>query len=93
MIRVDLDVTPLLQTRAGTARYILGLRRELAMRTDVSSERPVTPPPTFCTARRTAVRSAAACPSSSLSMTLPSSASRAPSTAGRATTGRSSYPM
>ena len=36
MIRVDLDVTPLLQTRAGTARYILGLRRELAMRTDVA---------------------------------------------------------
>ncbi|MFL5964974.1 MAG: glycosyltransferase family 4 protein [Gaiellaceae bacterium] len=29
MIRVDLDMTPLVQTRAGTARYILGLRREL----------------------------------------------------------------
>src|SRR5918912_1968671 len=31
-----MDVTPLVQTRAGTARYIVGLRRELARRSDVS---------------------------------------------------------
>jgi glycosyltransferase involved in cell wall biosynthesis len=36
VIRVDLDVTPLVQTRAGTARYIAGLQRELKRRADVA---------------------------------------------------------
>src|SRR5919201_2099134 len=35
MIRLGFDVTPLRQTRAGTARYIRGLIRELAARDDV----------------------------------------------------------
>jgi glycosyltransferase involved in cell wall biosynthesis len=33
-----MDVTPLVQTRAGTARYITGLLRELRRRTDVAVE-------------------------------------------------------
>ena len=35
MIRVAIDVSPLLQTRAGTARYLNGLLRELRLRADV----------------------------------------------------------
>jgi glycosyltransferase involved in cell wall biosynthesis len=35
VIRVAVDVSPLLQTRAGTARYINGLLRELRRRNDV----------------------------------------------------------
>ena len=35
MIRVAIDVSPLVQTRAGTARYISGLLRELHKRADV----------------------------------------------------------
>jgi glycosyltransferase involved in cell wall biosynthesis len=34
-LRIGLDVTPLAQTRAGTARYIEGLARELRRRSDV----------------------------------------------------------
>ena len=36
MIRVGIDVSPLVQTRAGTARYLKGLMRELARRSDVT---------------------------------------------------------
>ncbi|MDX6413871.1 MAG: hypothetical protein QOH23_1281, partial [Gaiellaceae bacterium] len=36
MIRVAIDVSPLVQTRAGTARYLKGLMRELARRSDVT---------------------------------------------------------
>jgi glycosyltransferase involved in cell wall biosynthesis len=36
VIRVAIDVSPLVQTRAGTARYLKGLMRELARRTDVT---------------------------------------------------------
>ena len=35
MIRVAIDVSPLVQTRAGTARYLKGLLRELRSRDDV----------------------------------------------------------
>ena len=35
MIRVAIDVSPLLQTRAGTARYLKGLLRELRRRDDI----------------------------------------------------------
>ena len=35
MIRVAVDVSPLAQTRAGTARYLNGLLRELRLRNDV----------------------------------------------------------
>jgi alpha-1,3-rhamnosyl/mannosyltransferase len=35
-MRVAIDVSPLVQTRAGTARYLKGLLRELARRDDVS---------------------------------------------------------
>src|SRR5919197_173055 len=35
-MRVAIDVSPLVQTRAGTARYIKGLLRELERRDDVS---------------------------------------------------------
>ena len=35
MIRVSIDVSPLVQTRAGTARYLKGLLRELQGRADV----------------------------------------------------------
>ena len=34
-MRVGLDVAPLLQTRAGTARWVSGLRRGLEARADV----------------------------------------------------------
>ncbi len=36
MIRVAIDVSPLAQTRAGTARYLTGLMRELQRRDDVA---------------------------------------------------------
>jgi glycosyltransferase involved in cell wall biosynthesis len=36
VIRVAIDVSPLVQTRAGTARYLKGLMRELARRSDVT---------------------------------------------------------
>ncbi len=36
MIRVAIDVSPLVQTRAGTARYLKGLLRELERRSDVT---------------------------------------------------------
>ena len=36
MIRVAIDVSPLVQTRAGTARYLKGLLRELRRRDDVA---------------------------------------------------------
>jgi glycosyltransferase involved in cell wall biosynthesis len=36
VIRVAIDVSPLVQTRAGTARYLKGLMRELARRNDVT---------------------------------------------------------
>ena len=36
MIRVAIDVSPLVQTRAGTARYLKGLLRELRQRDDVA---------------------------------------------------------
>jgi glycosyltransferase involved in cell wall biosynthesis len=36
VIRVAIDVSPLVQTRAGTARYLKGLMRELARRTEVT---------------------------------------------------------
>ena len=35
MIRAEIDVSPLVQTRAGTARYLKGLLRELRARDDV----------------------------------------------------------
>ena len=35
-VRVAMDVSPLVQTRAGTARYIKGLLRELRRREDVA---------------------------------------------------------
>lgn len=39
MIRVAVDVSPLVQTRAGTARYLKGLLRELGRRDDVEVRR------------------------------------------------------
>ena len=35
-MRVAIDVSPLVQTRAGTARYLKGLMRELQRRDDVT---------------------------------------------------------